>query len=235
MLMKIKRLLNRFGYDIKKHHPTLETTIRPLGISTIIDVGANIGHYAKGMRALFPDAAIYSFEPLESCYAKLQETMKGDKNFTAFNVALGDAKGETMIEHSSFHPSSSLLKMSDLHKKLYPKSKDSVKETIRIDRLDDALAAADLKKGIFVKMDVQGFEDKVIIGGKETLKKASAVLIESSFVSLYEKQPLFDDIYQLMRELGFSYYGDMARHYSKETGRLIYEDSLFIRKDLIKG
>ncbi|HEY0908361.1 MAG TPA: FkbM family methyltransferase [Candidatus Paceibacterota bacterium] len=233
MLLKIKRLLNKFGYDIKKYRPTLDTTIRPLNIRTIIDIGANTGHYAKEMRALFPDAAIYSFEPLKDCFKSLEASLPNDAKFKAFNTALGDTKGSTTIERSSFHPSSSLLVMSDLHKKLYPKSKDSTKETISIERLDDVLKDANLEPGIFIKMDVQGFEDKVILGGKETVKKASAVVIETSYVALYEKQPLFDDIYKLMTGLGFAYYGDMARHYSKDTDKLIYEDSLFVRKDLI--
>ncbi len=232
--MKIKRFLNRFGYDVKKYRSTIDTTIRPLGIQTIIDIGANMGHYARDMRKLFPEAQIYSFEPLSDCFKSLENEMRGDARFKAFNTALGESKGEATINRSSFHPSSSLLPMSAIHKKLYPKSANSVSEKIRIERLDDVLKNEALAPGILIKMDVQGFEDKVIGGAKETLGRADVAVIETSYVPLYENQPLFDDIYMLMRGLGFSYYGDMARHYSKENDRLVYEDSIFIKKKSIK-
>ncbi len=235
MLMIIKKILNRFGYDVKKYHPIYETTIKPLGIKTIIDIGANEGHFAKEMRKKFPDAFIYSFEPLSDCFKKLERSMAGDTKFKAFNTALGETKEQAIIQKSSFHPSSSLLKMAELHKKLYPKSKDMTPETIQVDRLDNMLAVMLMDRNILIKMDVQGFEDKVILGGKETIKKAAVAIIETSFVPLYENQPLFSDINQLMQDLGFSYYGDLHKHYSQITGKLIYEDSIFMNKKLFSA
>jgi FkbM family methyltransferase len=232
MLMKIKRFLNKFGFDIKRYHPLYETTLKPLEIRTIIDIGANTGMFSREMRNKFPDAQIYAFEPLPDCYEALISKMKSDKKFKSWNVALGDANDQAKIEKSSFHPSSSLLKMTELHKRLYPKSKDSRIETIEVKRLDD-IRDLRLEKNILIKMDVQGFEDKVIAGGKKTIKEAAAIIIETSFVTLYENQPLFNDIYITLTNLGFSYYGDAGRHYSRLSGKLIYEDSVFLKKDLI--
>lgn len=233
MLMKIKKILNKFGYDIKKYHPIYETTIKPLGIKTIIDIGANEGCFAKEMRRMFPDAFIYSFEPLQDCHKTLVSTMSGDTNFKAYNVALGEEKGVVDMQKSSFHPSSSMLTMTNLHKSLYPKSKDISIEKIKIERMDKIFGSEEYKEKIMIKIDVQGFEDKVISGGKETIKKAAVAIIETSFVALYENQPLFSDINQLMQNLGFSYYGDLHKHYSGITGKLIYEDSIFINKGKI--
>jgi FkbM family methyltransferase len=165
----------------------------------------------------------------------LKTAMEGDDNFTAHNFALGDSNGETHIERSSFHPSSSLLPMAKLHKELYPKSAGSHSETIQVRTLDSVAASLQIQGPTMVKIDVQGFEDKVIVGGKETIQKASIVITETSFVSLYEGQPLFDDIYRALRELGFVYYGSAARNYSKRTDTLIYEDAIFIKPDLIRA
>lgn len=233
ILMKIKKFLNKFGYDIKKYHPLMSTTIKPLDIKTIIDIGANDGHYAEDMRQHFPQASIYSFEPLPDCYQTLNKAMAGDANFKSYNIALGDKDGSATIARSSFHPSSSLLPMATLHKKLYPKSAGATPEQITIKRLDDIIDPQSLAKNILIKMDVQGFEDKVIAGGARLIKEAAVVIIETSFVTLYENQPLFDDIYRLMVDLGFSYYGDTARHYSRQTDKLIYEDSVFIKKEIL--
>lgn len=233
--MLIKNILRHFGIDIVRAHPFYETVIYPLRIKTILDIGANTGTYAKEIRLNFPDAAIHSFEPLPDCFEKLQNTMFGDTLFTAHNVALGDTNGETIIERSSFHPSSSLLPMADLHKKLYPKSANIHKEKIQVRTLDSFARTLSIIGPTLVKIDVQGFEDKVIEGGKETIAQASIVICEASFVSLYEKQPLFNTIYSALRELGFVYYGSVTRHYSKRTNTLIYEDAIFIKPDLIRA
>lgn len=231
MLMKIKKLANMFGYDIKRYHPVWESTIRPFGIGTIIDVGANAGVFSCHMRHTFPEAQIYAFEPLADCYRQLVSSMTGDKGFHAWNTALGDTDGTAHIQRSSFHPSSSLLPMTDLHKMLYPKSKDIRFEKITVKRLDDVLHTALLPPHILVKIDVQGFEDKVIAGGVKIIADATVIVVETSFVPLYERQPLFGDIHTRLSDLGFSYYGDLGRHYSHISKKLIYEDSLFIKKE----
>ena len=51
-----------------------------------------------------------------------------------------------------------------------------------------------LKPNLLVKIDTQGFEDRVIRGGEQTIKKASIVVVEVSFTKLYEHQPLFSDL-----------------------------------------
>mgnify|MGYP003889745529 CR=1 FL=1 len=229
MLMQIKKILRSRGYDVVRYHSFYESVLAPMGIKAILDIGANTGEFSKEMRALFPDADIYAFEPLRDCFARIGENLAGDSKFRALNVALGETNGETTIQRSSFHPSSSLLKMSSLHKDLYPKSKDSTEEKIQVMRLDDAIKDMPIETPLFIKMDVQGFEDKVINGGPNTLNKASVLQIETSFVSLYEGQPLFDDIYQLVAKLGFTYAGETARHYDK-SDKLIYQDSIFIKK-----
>src|SRR5205807_2367488 len=113
---------------------------------------------SKEMRTLFPKATIYSFEPLADCFTILTKTMKDDSHFTAYNFALGDVSGETIIEHSSFHPSSSLLPMAKLHKELYPKSAQSEKETIQVHTLDSLQPALPIDGPTLIKLDVQGFE-----------------------------------------------------------------------------
>jgi hypothetical protein len=60
-------------------------------------------------------------------------------------------------------------------------------------------------------MDVQGFEDRVIAGGLRTLERASVLWVETSFVELYEGQPLFADIHDRLRDLGFEYRGRRCR------------------------
>ena len=227
--MRTKKSLRSRGDDGVRYHSFYDSVLRPRGIKTVLDIGANTGEFSKEMRTLFPDAHIYAFEPLKDCFDQINQKLAGDAKIHTLNVALGESNSQTTIQRSSFHPSSSLLKMSSLHKELYPKSKDATEETIQVMRLDDAMKDVSFEAPLFVKMDVQGFEDKVIKGGPDTISRASVLQIETSFVPLYEGQPLFDDIYQLVRSMGFVYRGESARHYNKQD-QLIYQDSIFIKQ-----
>ena len=75
---------------------------------------------------------------------------------------------------------------------------------------------------------MQGFEDKVIAGGSRFIQNAKVLIIETAYVSLYEKQPLFADIYKQLTELGFSYKGALHQKFDG-SGGVLYEDSLFVR------
>jgi FkbM family methyltransferase len=230
MLMAIKNFLRRFGYDVRHYYPFWETVVIPRNIKTVFDIGANNGEFSREALTHVPGARVYAFEPLADCFETLSARFKDISNLKAFQIALGDESGQTAIQRSSFHPSSSLRPMADLHKTLYPKTAGSRTETITIARLDDIAKDIEIQEPLFLKLDVQGFEDKVIAGGRETFKRASLILIETSFVELYEGQPLFGDIHRMLSELGFSYHGAAAEHRNPKTGELLYQDSIFVRQ-----
>ncbi|MCX6819789.1 MAG: FkbM family methyltransferase [Candidatus Adlerbacteria bacterium] len=229
MLMALKKFLRSYGYDVVRYHSFYDSYLQPLGIKTVLDIGANTGEFSKEMRTLFPEADIYAFEPLKDCFETIGLKMANDSKFHSFNNALGETTGTSIIQRSSFHPSSSMRTMAELHKELYPKSKDSFEEKIQIARLDDAMKDISVDTPMFIKMDVQGFEDSVIRGGIDTIKKAAVLQVETSFVPLYENQPLFADIHAQLHALGFSYRGTTATHRNPKTGELLYQDSIFVR------
>ena len=229
LVMKIKGVLRKFGYDVVKYHSFWDDVASPRNIQTILDIGANEGAFSTEMRKRFPTAKIYAFEPLHDCFLELEKRMAGDIAFKAWNIALGEEKGEATINRSSSHPSSSLLPMAGLHKKLYPESAEHTKETIDIERLDGVLKNEVFTSPTLVKIDVQGFEAGVIRGGKEILNKCDIVVVENSFVTLYEGQALFGEIHDLLKELGFTYRGRSETHYDPTTKEPIYEDSIFIK------
>jgi len=229
IVMNIKHVLRRFGLDVIKYHSFWDDIAPKLNINTVLDIGANEGHFSASMRERFPDAQIYAFEPLRDCFDKMNKQMGGDIKFKSWNVALGEAKIETVINRSASHPSSSLLPMAGIHKTLYPGSVEHTEETIRVERLDDLMSGQEILPNCLVKIDVQGFEASVIKGGAETLKRSNVVVVENSFVTLYEGQALFSEIHNLLTELGFSYRGRSETHYDPKTKESIYEDSIFIK------
>jgi FkbM family methyltransferase len=207
--------------------------IKSLEISTVLDVGANTGQFACFIRKLLPDAHIISFEPLSDCFAELQKTFAGAHKFQAFNLALGDQTGEMEVFRNEYTPSSSLLPMNDLHKENFPFAQKEHAEKIKIAKLDDLALA--IKGNFLVKLDVQGFEDKVICGGKKTIEQATVIIVEMSTSCLYENQPLFGEIYEMLTGMGFQYYGNFDQLLSPINGRVLQMDGIFLRPGCIEA
>lgn len=202
--------------------------LRNMGINTILDVGANTGQFAKSIHQVFPDATIYSFEPLKDCYEELIANFKDVDNFQAFNLALGDETGQVEINHNEFSPSSSFLPLATLHKDSFPFAQKERIQKVEIARLDDIATHLKLKEPILVKLDVQGFEDKVISGGLQVISQASILIVELSVELLYEGQPLFGDIYKTLVNLGFRYRGNYDQLLDPNDGKVLQIDGIFI-------
>ncbi len=201
-------------------------------IRTVIDIGANTGQFAAIIHGLFPRARIYAFEPLPDCHQQLMDNMREVPGFVAFNVALGDQDGGGRIYRHDFTPSSSLLPSSPLLKSAFPYTGQERLDTVSMRRLDTIAMQLELEDDLLVKIDVQGYEDRVILGGQQTLSRASVLIVETSFARLYEGQILFDGIYELVKNLGFHYSGSLDQMASPLDGRVLQADAVFIKDTL---
>ena len=199
------------------------------GINTIFDIGANVGQFAKLIHEVLPKAMIYSFEPLEDCYEELKKRMQKVDNFEAFNVALSNTNGEMEFHRNEHTPSSSILPMADLHRENYPFTAKEYLTKVRSARLDDIARDLKIEDNLLIKIDVQGFEDKVIAGGRNIIRRATILILETSFQPLYIGQPLFEDIYDSLKQ-GFRYMGALNQNRSPIDGSMLDEDSIFVKK-----
>ena len=212
----IKKPFNLLGLDLirrdtRRFEPTEETKylwLTSLNINTIIDAGAHTGEFALMIHEILPRASLYSFEPLGDAFRELKSKLASVPNSRAFHCALGDEGAEIQMHRSEFTDSSSLLQMADLHKQAFPFTAPETLETVTVKCLDDVAAELLLKENIMVKIDTQGYEDRVVHGGERLISRAKLLIVEVSFQTLYEGQPLFADIYDLFRQRGFSYMGN---------------------------
>ena len=204
--------------------------LKCMDIRTVLDIGANEGQFAAQIRALLPDAKIYSFEPLSAPWLILRNSFAQDQSFEAIQLALGSAPGEAEFEANTFSPSSSFLALNEKYRRNFPHAATTSKTTVPVSTLDLWARGRFLEKNILVKMDVQGYEAEVILGGYETLARSSVVIAETSFVPLYRDQPLYDDIYGMIRGIGFRSAGMVGNSADGETGRILQADSIFIRE-----
>jgi len=233
-----KTLLHAAGFELTRFHPgdyefgpTREARLnwlKNLNIRTVLDIGANTGQFAAYIRTILPEAMIYAFEPLKDCYQQLVETVNVP-NFKAFNFALGSEFGEIEIHRSKYSPSSSILMMGRLHKEAFPFTSGGVVERIAVKRLDDIAGNLKFVENVLIKIDVQGFEDKVLAGGRNIIQKAKVLIVETSFKSLFEGQPLFDEIYDIVRGMGFEHHGNWTQLLNPLDGSVLQADGIFIK------
>ena len=219
--------------DIKQFEPSEANKfiwLSRLNINTIVDIGAHAGEFAMRAYQILPKASMISFEPLEDAFRQLNFNMRTVPNFKAFNCALGDRNSTMEIHRNEFTASSSLLKMVDLHREAFPFTMNETIETVEVKRLDDVLRGSYLEDYILIKMDVQGYEDRVILGGENVISRAKLLVVETSFQTLYERQPLFDEIYSMLRQRGFAYIGNWDQLLSPADGSVLQADAMFVRQ-----
>jgi len=203
-------------------------------IHTVLDIGANVGNFAKLSREVFPDATIYSFEPLHDCFEKLTNSLPDDDNFVPIECGVGSHEEKLEFFRSFHSPSSSFLKMEEFHKEAFPYTNEGQSAEpveIQVKALDDLLRERELVKNVLTKIDVQGFEMEVIEGAKRTLGQTKAVIIEMSFAELYAGQPLFHDVYEKMYSLGFRFHGCLAQMHHPGTGEVVQTDAIFVNEN----
>lgn len=197
------------------------------GFKTIIDVGGNVGQFGKKIRTYYPEAQLYSFEPIPFVYDVLVKNFEGDKKFKAFKCGLGNEDGQTKFYQNDFSDSSSMLKIGQTHVQNFPYTKNETIIDVEVRKLDNCLKVADIEKPYLLKLDVQGFEDKVIDGGLDIVRNAEVIITESSYSELYEGQVLFDVIYDKIVALGFQYAGNLEQMDSAFTGEPLQGDAIF--------
>jgi FkbM family methyltransferase len=236
----VKRALASRGYRVVRdegqaaanvHRPTGPNLawLKQYNIQTFIDIGAYVGEYVDFASRFFPGALIYAFEPLKDGFETLKRKEAKIPGLTVFNYAIGDKEATTQIYRSSYAPSSSLLKMTSMHTDAFPHTAGYETELIRIRRLDNVFEDLQIRPNTFVKIDTQGYEDRVIEGGRKALSQASVIQIETSFEILYEGQVLFDTIYTQLLSLGFAFHGALNQICSPKDGSILQAHSYFIK------
>jgi FkbM family methyltransferase len=198
-------------------------------VKTILDIGANSGQFATAIRRLCPEALIYSFEPLPAVFERLCRAAAVDGRWQPLNLCLGDSDGSVDFFENEFTAASSILPLTVKSEEVFPHAARTNRVSVQMTSLDSWAANQQLQQPLLVKMDVQGFEDRVIRGGQCTIRNAQYVICEVSFCALYEGQPLFHDIYTELSHLGFSLGGILGSLHDPRTDQILQSDALFLR------
>ncbi|SEW49647.1 FkbM family methyltransferase [Chitinophaga arvensicola] len=198
-------------------------------LNAIIDVGANQGQFAIAAGYFYPSADIYSFEPLPDVYPLLQRNTRKLPRINTYNMALGNSNGTLEFHSNAYSHASSALPVSALQKDMVPKTAASSSIQVAVKRLDDLQSSITFNTPSLLKMDVQGFEKEVLKGAAASLPQIDYLLFETSFVQMYDGEPLFDEMHHFVKELGFEFIAPVGFLQSEKL-QILQMDLLYKRK-----
>lgn len=232
----LRKVINPIGIDVTKY-PSSDLNRRinlfnHFKVNKVLDVGANVGQYSKKIREIGFKGEIRSFEPLSTAYKELEKASAKDDKWKIYNFALGDKEESAEINISKNSYSSSLLDITPTHIQGAPNSIYESKETISVKTLNGIFdELVDDKEVVFLKLDVQGFEENVIKGANKVLKRIKGIQIEMSLTELYKGEMLYREVIDLLESLGFNLYSFENGFYDYQSGRLLQVDGLFFREN----
>lgn len=200
--------------------------IRP---NTIVDVGGNVGQFTCAALQLLCPRMVHVFEPLPDAVAELRRHFGKDPRVSIHPVALGARTAELPLKVNAHSHSSSFLPLGSGHRSAFPTATTVGVRTVPVRTLDDELKDAKLEGPLLIKIDVQGYEQWVLEGGPATLECAEWVILEVSFRSLYDGEPLFLDLIADMGSRGFRFVRPVGWLMAPSTSEILQCDAMFVR------
>lgn len=235
----VRRLIRTFGYDVRRwygpqHDPfcRFQFSVQRRRVTVVLDVGANIGQFARLIRKAGYSGKIISFEPLSDAHAKLLIAAQYDPLWTiAPRCALGATHGKFQINIAANSESSSILNMLERHSASAPQSSYVGKETVTMTTLDDVLdGEPDLvDAAIALKLDTQGYEAEVLAGLDKWSDNVEVIMTEMSLVALYQGQAEFLDLFRMIEDRGYRCISIEPGFIDPRTYEVLQVDAIFER------
>ena len=190
---KMKTIANDKGISsellIYGNHEPLTTKIILEELSenmNCVDIGSNIGYYVllENMK-IGKNGKIWAIEPSPENFSTLKENieLQNGENIKAFNFAIGDKNGEIEFVIS---------KKSNWSKvKSENESVDSENKVINVPlkTLDSFAKENNLERVNLLRMDVEGYENKIILGATQFLNQFKpTIMLEIHKMIMGEKE-----------------------------------------------
>lgn len=199
------------------------------GVKVVFDVGANIGQSALSYLREFPQAQIYSFEPVAATYRELAAAAKPFPRIHAYNLGMGRQPGKAVIQVNPVSSTSSIVR----------KRPEDQPESINIETIAGFADAHHIECIDFLKVDTEGYDIEVLLGAERLLRMQQVhfIMVECEPVARLQTEHAFVDFTSLVKFLsGFGY--QVFGVYDQQPewdGRnvLRYWNALFICEKLI--
>ncbi len=178
--------LGEYDFDCIK---SLQRLFRPDW--TLLDVGANIGFYAIPMASAVPRGRLHAFEPVASNFLRLKQNVRRnglDHVVELHQIGLSDQNAVLRISlREDFAGGAETGNAS-----IVIDQDDSRFECVDIEvaRLDDIFPSLAIDRLDFVKVDIEGHEDKFLIGARGTIERFRPIIFLEINDEIYERRGL---------------------------------------------
>lgn len=218
LLRTFHRCVRAFGLDViqwpvrDSFQWKLLQLFHRLEINCVLDVGANHGQYAQSLRAYGYRGDIISFEPVPEVFEALQRTMAGDARWRGHPWALGEAEAELEIHVANGDAqASSFLTFNDEGPVRWGddhRVARSVRVPVRrLDAVLDEVTAHVTSRRMYLKLDTQGFDLRVVAGAGARIGEILALQTEIAAFHFYDGMTSIGDALNRYRDLGFAITG----------------------------
>ena len=253
MIKKLfKKTINKLGFDLKRYNPQhkqlnfddlLKDKISNNPI--IFDVGGNKGQSIEKYLKIFDKPIIHSFEPIKTEFDYMCSKFKNNKNIFLNNFALGDKIEEKEFNVTAKTGNSSFNKINlgtdwlKLKSKKYNTSEEGYVTSVQkvnVIKLDDYCKDNNISLIDLVKIDTQGYEDKVLKGSLNSIKqnKIKAIVTEIMFDNVYDKYFSFSDIEKFLVPYNFRMVGIDLSNNNLFSGLAFFSDVYYLNKKFYK-
>jgi len=169
--------------------------------AVFIDIGANFGYYSVQMaKRMRQKGRVYAFEPNPTTCALLKYNLSLNelKNVEPIECALGDQEGSASLSCRSDNSGAAAVIQGF---------------GIKVTTLDDFAATRSLDRLDFIKIDVEGFEEKMLNGAARTLQRFHpTILIELNPPTLHKNGSSPKRVVDLLRTLGYDIFEIHRKH-----------------------
>lgn len=192
--------------------------LRRLGFkpNIIFDVGASDGTWSVELANIFPHANYFLFEPLPECQSKLENLVKTRSNFRYFDCALGAC--DAVIDFNQHAGQSSFFASPQWLGK---------KTRVSVHPLDELLSKQSIPWPDLLKADIQGYELEMLKGAGKCLENCSFLLLELSWLQIYEGGCTAGEVMGYLAERGFHVFDICSYSMRPLDNRLVQSDVLF--------
>jgi len=235
MKLMILSFFKKIGFIVKLNNAKnneellIHYLIREKNVSKIIDIGANKGQFAESIFKRNKHLRVVSFEPLPEAYKILAQKVAQNNHWESYNCAIGSDSSESTIYVSENSHSSSLLKINQNHLTAEKSAKVVKEETVSVKLLSDVIKS-DVKETLMLKIDTQGFELEVLKGSIDLFSKVELIIVELSFVQLYDQSAKFSTVINFLEEYGFILYQIFPEFTNQTTHQLLQANGVFVKK-----
>ena len=233
LVRAVQSMLRRGGLSVtrysKSEPDSLSVLLDRYQVDCVFDVGANTGSTGSRLRSIGYCGRIVSFEPVPQFLPELRRKAGADRLWRVEPYALGDMEQDAVINVTGSHGgASSFLQMTELVYKYAPDQQVVSQERVPVRRLDSVLENL-YPKGdrLFLKMDVQGYEPRVLAGAGNSMTRIVGIQIEMSLRSAYRDETLLPVMLEKLAGLGYSLCWIHPTWRDGATGEIFQVDGYF--------